>query len=244
MAKAPVEAIVTGAGGGIGRAASVRLANDGFLPVVTDINEEALNETVRVLKELGHDAKPFVSDISDAGFHKALTARCANLRVLVNAAGIYWTKPFDTIGVDDFERQFAVNVTAMFSLSQAAAQAMRGGGSIVNISSRAALGGRNNTHYSAAKAAILGMTKSMALELAPRAITVNAVAPGVVLTDMLRRRGEPLDALAREQPLGRIGTPEEIAHAISFFADPRASFVTGQVLFVDGGRSIGGASPF
>lgn len=244
MAKPLVEAIVTGAGGGIGRATSVRLANDGFLPVVTDINAEALNETVRLLKEQGHDTKSFVGDISNVDFHKDLTARCANLRVLVNAAGIYWTKPFDTIGVDDFERQFAINVTAMFGLGQAAAQAMRAGGSIINISSRAALGGRNNTHYSAAKAAILGMTKSMALELAPRSITVNAVAPGVVLTDMLRKRGEPLDSLAREQPLGRIGTAEEIAHAIAFFADPRASFVTGQVLFVDGGRSIGGASPF
>ena len=244
MTTTRVEAIITGAGGGIGRAASIRLAGDGFLPVLTDINAEGLKETARLLAETGHDAKSFVHDISDVAFHSDLVARCANLRVLVNAAGIYWTKPFDSIGVDDFERQFAINVTAMFSLSQAAARGMRDGGSIINISSRAALGGRNNTHYSAAKAAILGMTKSMALELASRSITVNAVAPGVVLTDMLRSRGEPLDALAREQPLGRIGTPEEIAHAIAFFADPRAGFVTGQVLFVDGGRSIGGASPF
>lgn len=237
-------ALVTGAAGGIGRAAALRLSQDGFAVYVTDINEALAEETAELVKEAGGQADFSVLDVNDETKQQEVINKISGLYALVNSAGIYWTKPYDTITADDFNRQFVTNVTAMFTLSQKAASVMHNGGRIINLSSRAALGGRNNTHYSAAKAAILGMTKSMALELAPQQITVNAIAPGVILTDMLRKRGDDLDSLAAELPVKKLGEPDDIAHAISYFADPRAGFVTGQVLLVDGGRSIGGSNPF
>jgi len=236
--------LITGAGGGIGRAAALRLAADGFAVCATDVDETALRQTETLVREAGGEADMAVMDISRADQVDAVVNSRPQWAGLVNNAGVYWTKPFDEISTDDFERQFAVNVTAMFAVSKAVVARMGGRGRIVNLSSRAALGGRNNTHYASAKAAILGLTKSMALELAPRGITVNAVAPGVILTDMLRKRGDDLAVLAAEQPVGRLGAVEDVAHAISFFLDPRADFITGQVLLVDGGRSIGGANPF
>lgn len=237
-------ALITGAGGGIGRATACRLAEDGFAVFITDIDEVALQETAELVHNAGGKVDYAPMDVTSSSDQKSVLSKIDNLTVLVNSAGIYSTKPYETITAEDFEKQFSTNVTAMFTLSQASARVMKHNGRIINLSSRAALGGRNNTHYSAAKAAILGMTKSMALELAPRGITVNAVAPGVVLTNMLRRRGDDLEQLAQELPLGRLGEPEDIAHAISYFADPRASFITGQILIVDGGRSIGGSNPF
>ncbi len=237
-------ALITGAGGGIGRAVALRLSQDGFPVYVTDINEAHVRETARLVKQSGGDVRSSVLDVSDEDEQQNVIDQIDGLYAVVNSAGIYWTKPYDTIAADDFNRQFATNVTAMFTLSQKAARAMHDGGRIISLSSRAALGGRNNTHYSAAKAAILGMTKSMALELAHLQITVNAIAPGVILTDMLRKRGDDLDSLAAELPLKKLGEPDDIAHAVSYLADPRAGFVTGQVLLVDGGRSIGGSNPF
>ncbi|MGU3577027.1 SDR family NAD(P)-dependent oxidoreductase [Brucellaceae bacterium C25G] len=237
-------ALITGAGGGIGRASALRLSQDGFAVYVTDINEANAEETARLIKQSGGDVRFSVLDVTDEDNQQSVINQIDDLYVVVNSAGIYWTKPYDTINADDFNRQFLTNVTAMFTLSQKAARSMHNGGRIINLSSRAALGGRNNTHYSAAKAAILGMTKSMALELAPLQITVNAIAPGVILTDMLRKRGDDLDSLAAELPMKKLGEPDDIAHAVSYLADPRAGFVTGQILLVDGGRSIGGSNPF
>lgn len=237
-------ALITGAGGGIGRAAALRLAADGYAIFATDVNEAPVLETANLITQEGGEIQWAVLDVTNHQEQRKIVDSIGDLFVLVNCAGIYWTKPFETITAEDFERQFQTNVIATFTLSQAAAENMKFGGRIINLGSRAALGGRNNTHYSSAKAAIIGMTKSMALELASKNITVNVVAPGVVLTDMLRRRGEDLNSLAEELPLKRLGEPDDIAHAISYFADERASFVTGQVLLVDGGRSIGGSNPF
>ena len=119
---------------------------------------------------------------------------------------------------------------------------MQPGGAIVNIASRAMLGAKQYIHYAASKAAVAGFTRSLALELADRGITVNAVAPGVIETEMLRARSDTnLDALRSMQPGGTLGTPEDIAEAVGFLASDKARFVTGQVLLVDGGRSLGGS---
>jgi len=237
-------AIVTGAGSGIGRAIALRLAEEGYAIIVADRAEDGASETVRQLVEAGRDARAAVLDITDPAATQALIDGARNLRVLVNNAGIFNTKDFDSLTPEDFRRMYEVNLVAMFTLSQQAARVLPEGGRIVNLASRAAFGARNYAHYVASKAGVAGFTKALALELAEKQITVNAVAPGVILTDMLLERAEGVEGLRVQQPSGQLGTPEDIAHAVAFFADPRAQFVTGQVLIVDGGRSVGGTAAF
>ena len=237
-------AIVTGAGSGIGRAIARRLAEDGFAVIVADRSADGAAETVRQLTEAGLTARAEVLDITDPAATQALIDGAENLAVLVNNAGIFNTRDFDALTPDDFRVMYEVNLVAMFSLCQQAARVLPEGGRIVNLASRAAFGARNYAHYVASKAGVAGFTKALALELAARQITVNAVAPGVIATDMLLERAEGLEGLRVQQPTGKLGTPEHIAHAVAFFADPRAEFVTGQVLIVDGGRSVGGTAAF
>lgn len=237
-------AIVTGAGSGIGRAIARRLAEDGFAVIVADRSADGAAETVRQLTEAGLTARAEVLDITDPAATQALIDGAENLAVLVNNAGIFNTRDFDDLTPDDFRVMYEVNLVAMFTLCQQAARVLPEGGRIVNLASRAAFGARNYAHYVASKAGVAGFTKALALELAARQITVNAVAPGVIATDMLLERAEGLEGLRVQQPTGKLGTPEHIAHAVAFFADPRAEFVTGQVLIVDGGRSVGGTAAF
>jgi len=237
-------AIVTGAGSGIGRAIARRLAEDGFAVIVADRSADGAAETVRQLTEAGLTARAEVLDITDPAATQALIDGAENLAVLVNNAGIFNTRDFDALTPDDFRVMYEVNLVAMFSLCQQAARVLPEGGRIVNLASRAAFGARNYAHYVASKAGVAGFTKALALELAEQQITVNAVAPGVIATDMLLERAEGLEGLRVQQPTGKLGAPEHIAHAVAFFADPRAEFVTGQVLIVDGGRSVGGTAAF
>ena len=237
-------AIVTGAGAGIGRAIAHRLADEGYAVIVADRAEAAAQETVAQLKAEGHEARAVVLDITDPKATQALIDGAANLRVLVNNAGIFNTRDFDKLTADDFRQMYEINLVAMFTLCQQAARVLPEGGRIINLASRAAFGARNYAHYVASKAGVAGFTKALALELAAKQITVNAVAPGVIMTDMLRERSEGIEGMRVQQPSGKLGEPEHIAHAVAFFADPRAEFVTGQVLIVDGGRSVGGTAAF
>lgn len=237
-------AIVTGAGAGIGRAIAHRLADDGYAVIVAERAEAAALETVAQLTAEGHEARAVVLDITDARATQALIDGASNLRVLVNNAGIFNTRDFDQLTADDFRQMYEINLVAMFTLCQQAARVLPEGGRIINLASRAAFGARNYAHYVASKAGVAGFTKALALELAARQITVNAVAPGVIMTDMLRERSEGIEGMRVQQPSGKLGEPEHIAHAVAFFADPRAEFVTGQVLIVDGGRSVGGTAAF
>lgn len=237
-------AIVTGAGQGIGRAIAHRLADDGFAVIVADLGAAGTQETVRQLQDEGHTARAVVLDITDPAATQALIDGAENLRVLVNNAGIFNTRDFDKLTADDFRKMYEVNLVAMFTLCQQAARVLPEGGRIVNLASRAAFGARNYAHYVASKAGVAGFTKALALELAEKQITVNAVAPGVIVTDMLLERAEGLEGLRVQQPSGKLGAPEHIAHAVAFFADPRAEYITGQVLIVDGGRSVGGTAAF
>lgn len=237
-------AIVTGAGAGIGRAIAHRLADEGYAVIVADRAEAAAQETVAQLTAKGHEARAVVLDITDPAATQALIDGAANLRVLVNNAGIFNTRDFDKLTADDFRQMYEINLVAMFTLCQQAARVLPEGGRIINLASRAAFGARNYAHYVASKAGVAGFTKALALELAAKQITVNAVAPGVIMTDMLRERSEGIEGMRVQQPSGKLGEPEHIAHAVAFFADPRAEFVTGQVLIVDGGRSVGGTAAF
>lgn len=240
----PITAIVTGAGSGIGRAIAGRLAEDGYTVIVADRAAEGAAETVRLLAEAGHAARAVVLDITDPAATQALVDGAENLRVLVNNAGIFNTRNFDELTTDDFRSMYEVNLVAMFTLCQQAARVLPEGGRIINLASRAAFGARNYAHYVASKAGVAGFTKALALELAEKQITVNAVAPGVIATDMLLERAEGIEGLRVQQPTGKLGAPEHIAHAVAFFADHRAEFITGQVLIVDGGRSVGGTAAF
>lgn len=238
------QAIVTGAGSGIGRAIAHRLAEEGLSVIVVDRAAAPAAETVRQLLDAGHEARAEVLDITDAKATERLIAGTKNLRVLVNNAGIFDVREFDKLTADDFRRMHEVNLVATFTLCQQAARVLSEGGRIINLASRAAFGARNYAHYVASKAGVAGFTKALALELAARQITVNAVAPGVIVTDMLLQRPDGIAELAAQQPTGKLGRPEDIAHAVAFFASPLADFTTGQVLIVDGGRSVGGTATF
>lgn len=237
-------AVVTGAGAGIGRAIATRLGHDGYAVVVVDRVADGAHETAALMQEEGLTASAEVLDICEPAATHELLRKQRDFQVLVNNAGLFDVIEFDALTPDDFRRMYEVNLVAMFSLCQQASSVLPAGGRIVNLASRAAFGARKYAHYVASKAGVIGFTKALALELAPKGITVNAVAPGVIETTMLKARNEGLDALRAEQPMGQLGSPEHIAHAVAFLVDPRANYVTGQVVIVDGGRSLGGTASF
>ena len=162
-----------------------------------------------------------------------------HIDVLVNNAGISQIKLFGDITPQDWDRMLAVNLTGCFNTCHAVLRHMiaRKSGAIVNVSSVWGVHGAScEVHYSAAKAGVIGLTKALAKEVGASGVTVNCVAPGVINTDMVQVLGqETLDELVKETPLGRLGTPEDIAYAVAFFASERAGFITGQVLTADGG---------
>lgn len=237
-------AVVTGAGGGIGRATARRLSKDGYKIVVSDLEENSASETVDLIRAAGGEAQICIGDLTQRSARDELAAFGAGAEVLINNAGVFYTKPFDEVGEDDFRRVLDINVIALFGLCQAFSTRMPKGGRIVNIGSRAMLGARDYPHYVASKSAVAGLTKALALELAVRGLLVNAVAPGVIATEMTAfLDAEARAGIAAGLPVGRIGQPEDVADAVSFFASPRVGFVTGQILLVDGGSSVGGLAP-
>lgn len=237
MASRPV-AVVTGAGGGIGRAITRRLVSDGFHVVAIDMARQSAEAAVA---ELGERATATVLDLRDGDAVKAAVAALPRLDAVVNNAGIFDERTLLDLSAEDFRRHYEVNLVAVFQLSQAAIPRLPRGGKIVNIASRAFLGARNHAHYVASKAAVVGLTRAMAMELAERGILVNAVAPGLVDTPMLQAlTPERRAAQLALQPTGKAARPEDIANAVAFLAAPGMDFITGQVLLVDGGKSLGG----
>lgn len=242
-------ALVTGGGTGIGAATCRRLARDGHAVIVAGLGEAALAEVADGIAEAGGTALPFPLDVTDAAaratLFEAIAARFGRLDILVNNAAILGRAaqaPAISQELAHFERILAVNLGAVFALSQAAARMMQaqGGGAIVNVSS---VGGSAAQHhaaaYCAAKAGVDALTRNLALEWAPMGIRVNAVAPGDIRTATTAAMQPAADAppapWARRTPLGRPGTPEEIAEMIAFLASPAAGFVTGEVVRADGG---------
>jgi len=234
-------ALVTGAARNIGKAIAARLKGDGYRVLMLDVidpEDPSLGEFMRV----------DLSDPKSAAQALAWALDGREITRLVNCAGIVSLANLDEVELADFDRVMAINVRSYIQVAQALLPGMRRQrfGRVVNIASRAALGFLRQTSYSASKAAVIGMTKTWALEEAGNGITVNAVGPGPIDTDMLRAVqpvGSPQrEAYIRTIPVGRVGQPDDIANAVSYFLDQRSGFVTGQVLFVCGGLTVGKAN--
>ena len=234
-------AFVTGAAQGIGLATVARLAADGMRVVAMDRNSGQLATEVARLAGLGHDVLPAVCDICDRAAVVATLDAQPRVDVMVCAAGIYNDAKFLDLDETRFRQMLEVNVIGTFIPAQEAARRMKAGGRIVTISSRGALGGTRFAHYVASKAAVIGLTRAMAMELREQQIAVNSVAPGFTDTPMTRSApSEMFAAWERLEPGGKAASPDDIANAIAFLAAPTTRFITGQTLFVDGGKSLGG----
>jgi NAD(P)-dependent dehydrogenase (short-subunit alcohol dehydrogenase family) len=243
-------AIVTGGGSGIGLAISERLAADGNAVAIFDRDETAATTAAAKIEAAGGAAIGLAVDVTDrtqidAGV-ESTASRLGPPTILVNCAGLDGFDPFLSISADKWNRILAVNLTGTFDCCQAVVPHMleAGWGRIVNISSSSAHGGQPlMTHYVAAKAGVIGFTKALALELGPKGITVNTIPPGFIDTPMLRRSeekgqlGKGVDFHAARTPVRRVGRPDDIAAACAFLVRDDASFITGQVIGVNGGRN-------
>lgn len=236
-------AFVTGAAQGIGLATAARLARDGFRVVAMDRSAAALKSAVAQLQGQGLDVADAAVDICDRSAVAAALDAEARVDVMVCAAGIYNDAKLLDLTEEAFRQMLEVNVIGTFIPAQEAARRMKAGGRIVTISSRGALGGTRFAHYVASKAAVIGLTRAMAMELRDAQIAVNSVAPG--FTDTPMTRSAPAEMFAAWEKLehaGKAASPDDIANAIAFLSAPSTHFITGQTLFVDGGKSLGGLS--
>lgn len=240
---APV-ALVTGGSRGIGRAIARTLARDGFGIILTYVSRpEEAERTVEEIRDAGGLARAFALDVGDDAAVEAFFASeikdKVNLAVLVNNAGITRDGFLIRMKSEDFDRVIDVNLGGAFACSREAAKIMskRRAGRIVNIASVVGqMGNAGQANYCAAKAGLIGLTKSNARELAARGITVNAVAPGFIETDMTAKLGEDVvKSYVESIPLRRMGTAEDVAEAVAFLASDKAAYITGQVLAVNGG---------
>jgi 3-oxoacyl-[acyl-carrier protein] reductase len=235
-------ALVTGGASGMGLATVERLATDGFHVFLVDRDANLCIEESRRLKQIGLHVEFEILDLTSEDAVRSLIKNLPPINALVNNAGIFDERKFLEVTSEDFRRVYEINLISVATMTQEVAKRMPDGGRIVNIASRAYLGAKNHPHYVASKAAVVGYTRASAMELAPRGILVNAIAPGLIDTPMLSARTPERMALqVALQPTGKAGTPRDIAHAVSFLVDPNTSFITGQVLFLDGGKSLGGS---
>ena len=236
-------AIVTGASRGIGRAIAVRLATDGHMVVLISRSADALEEVKKEIEEKGHTAEVRVCDVGDGEALRALIEDVASthgrLDILVNNAGITRDGLIMRMSDEDFDTVLNVNLRSIFVACRAAARPMMRGrfGRIINIGSVTGLvGNSGQVNYAASKAALVGLSKSIAKELGSKGVTSNVVAPGFIETDMTDNLGSQiLEGVTKTIPLRRLGKPEEIASVVSFSASEDSSYLSGQVLVVDGG---------
>lgn len=241
-------ALVTGAGSGIGRAIALRLGGAGAAVAALDVRGDSAADTAASVAALGLPALAVEADVADT---RAMAAAAGRIRdalgapaILVNCAGIAAFAPLASITDEDFDRMIAVHLRGTFLACREFAPAMSaaGWGRIVNVSSTAGIngGGPGLAHYAAAKAGVIGLTKALALELGPSGVTVNAIAPGLVDTPLIRGAGAPAnlyDEVVRRLPVRRIGQPADIAAACAYLVSPEAGFCTGQVLSPNGGAA-------
>ena len=235
-------AAVTGAGQGIGRAISLTLAREGADVVVSDINLEVARKTAQEIEARGGRAVALKVDVTNLQDAEALTERAVQsfgkLDILVNNAGIYPSAPITEIREEEWDLVMAVNLKGVFLCSQAAARRMivQRQGVIVNVASvDAKTRTTGNAHYAASKAGVISFTRTLACEMASYGIRVNAVSPGWIGTETLRKKSDRWRQAVEEIPVGRLGTPEDVAEAVLFLVSDVAGYITGEILDVNGG---------
>ncbi len=239
-------ALVTGAGRGLGRAIAETLARAGAKIACIDVNEEAMKGTCEAVRALGSEAEAWACDVTNSArvneVVDEVVERMGGLHILVNNAGVTRDNMLLRMKDEQWDLVLDINLKGTFFFTRAAAKPMMKSrqGKIINVASVSGLmGNPGQANYSASKAGVIGFTRTVAKELAGRNITVNAVAPGFIATDMTAALGEDILTEVKKQiPLARLGQPQDVADAVLFLASDAASFITGHILTVDGGLTV------
>lgn len=238
-------AVVTGAGRGLGEAAAVRLAEEGAKVVASDVDEAGARQTAEKIQATGRESIAVKTDVSlrqDAeSLMEAAIKAFGRIDILINNAGITRDTSIRKMTEEDWDQVLNINLKGSFNCAQFAARQMieQKYGKIINISSRAYLGNPGQANYSSSKAGILGLTRSLALELGRYNINVNAIAPGMIRTPGVTSLGhfeKIVERAIQSTPLGRIGEPIDVAHVVLFLASDESCYITGDVIHVTGGR--------